>query len=402
MVLLISVDTLRADHLGCYGYSRDTSPFLDRLAAEGILYSQAFAHAPSTLPSHASLFTSLIPQHHGASHARSQAVPAAAVTLAEVFLGEGWRTASFNGGGQMAAEYGVAQGFEVYESIARLEDRFSSIVESGLRWLDDHPGEPRFLFLHTFEVHQPPYPPPEFLSLFATESDAALERSLDLALRQPGRFGEAEKRWFVDRYDAEIRSMDAAFGTLVAELRRRRLWDQALVVFTSDHGEELGDHGWLATHAHTLYDELLRVPLIVKLPSAQGAGRRVDTLARLIDVAPTILSGVGIAPPQAWRGLDLLADSPEPRVLIALRDTATASPITAVRTADWKLDGRRLFDLRRDPRETEDVASMFPEVVRRLDRERQRAVASRQALEPESAEPEAATRARLKALGYVD
>ncbi len=401
VVVLISIDTLRADHLGCYGYGRDTSPFLDQLAAESILYEQAFAHAPSTLPSHASLFTSLIPHHHAASHPHRRGLAAEAFTLAEVFLQEGWRTASINGGGQLARELGVAQGFEVYESVARQEDRFSRIVEAGLRWLDQHDGERRFLFLHTFEVHQPPDPPAELLALFATEPQAT-PRPPGPARRQRWDYSESELAWFVDRYDAEIRSMDAALGELMAALRHRGLWRDALVVLTSDHGEELGDHGHLATHAHTLFDELLRVPLIVKRPAARDGGRRVAAPARLVDVAPTILLAAGITPPPTYEGVDLLADGPAPQPLIALRDTATRTPITAVRTARWKLVGQRLFDLRQDPRETADVASEHPEVVRRLDRYRQHAETSAAPLEAPTVQPTSTTKEQLEALGYIN
>ena len=154
-VILISIDTLRPDHLGCYGYGEETSPELDRFALDSVVFDRAAAHAPSTLPSHASLLTSLLPQHHGASHVERRALPEAALTLAEVFTRQGYRSASFNGGGQLVREFGLDQGFEVYESVEHREDRLTAIAERAVSWLDAAQPRHFFLFLHSYEAHQP-------------------------------------------------------------------------------------------------------------------------------------------------------------------------------------------------------------------------------------------------------
>ena len=175
-VILVSIDTLRPDHLGCYGYPRPTSPNLDAFRKDAVLFRQAIAHAPSTLASHASLLTSLLPPHHGASISNNLAVPRGVVTLAELLRAEGYATASFNGGVQLDPVWGLDQGFDTYmsvkprgapaESLVDEHDRFSFITEEARAWILDHEGPPFFLFLHTYEVHHPYSPDPADLDPF--------------------------------------------------------------------------------------------------------------------------------------------------------------------------------------------------------------------------------------------
>lgn len=386
LILLISIDTLRADHLGCYGYDRPTSPNLDRFAGDGLLFERAFSHAPSTLVAHASLMSSLLPQHHGASHRFRHALPERVLTVAEVLRDAGWSTFSVNGGGQMAADFGIDQGFETWHSLKRKDDTFSRVVDLALDYLDRPAEAPRFLFLHTYEVHSPLEPPDETLRLFNTA--------------EPGTEPQ-EPAWTVDRYDAEIRSMDQAFGRLESELRRRDLWHDAVVIVTSDHGEEMGERGQWGVHAHTLHDELLRVPLLVK-PPGWTTGERRTLPVRLVDVAPTVLGLAGIEPPELFDGVDLLAPDAAPGPLVANQDTATVEPIDAWRNHRWKWIGGRLFDLDADPGETRDVADEHPDLSRDIERRIERQVSSRTAYEPRAAEPSAEVESQLRALGYAD
>lgn len=320
-VILISIDTLRADHLGCYGYQRNTTPRIDAFRRAATLFEQAFAQAPSTLPSHASIFTSLLPSHHGASVANSSGVDPGAVTLAEILKREGYETASFNGGIQLDPLYGLARGFDTYvsarPSVASADllvdpvDRFDHAVTEGMEWMRDRKAKPLFMFLHTYETHHPYTPDPALLALMDPDYDGSLPDDIGVDLLKRINDGEmeiddADLDHVIAAYDAELRSVDAAFGKLVDFLQQEGLYDDAVILVTSDHGEEFGEHGFVGWHSHSLYDELLRVPLLVKLPGSRGGERSVAAQVRGIDLAPTILDELGLTIPESFEGTSLL------------------------------------------------------------------------------------------------
>jgi arylsulfatase A-like enzyme len=406
-IIVVSFDTLRPDHLGCYGYPRATSPNLDAFRRDAVLFSQAIAQAPSTLPSHASIFTSLIPQHHGASIARHAALSPDHVTLAEVLRSRGFATAAIHGGAQLSPVWGLDQGFDSYIFPKPWHD-FSVRVRAATTWLAVHHRDPFFLFLHTYEVHRPYKPAPRFLAavgvggLRTEAEDPAIGRLVNEVREGRRELEPSDVERVVGLYDAGIRSADEAFGRLLEWLRANGLYDEALILVTSDHGEEFGEHGMLAWHSHTLYHELLRVVLLVKLPRSRGAGTTVDSQVRGIDVAPTVLAAAGIEPPSAFEGASLLplvdGGPPPPQVSVAGDDSGQLS---AIRVPGWKLDGRRLFDLAADPGETRDVARSHRRTVRELREQRRRILASRPAPRPAPAAPDAATLERLRALGYL-
>jgi arylsulfatase A-like enzyme len=370
-VILVSIDTLRPDHLGCYGYAPPTSPHVDAVCREAVVFDQALSHAPSTLLSHASLFTSRIPQHHGASHVRRLAIRADAPTLAEMYRRAGWRTAGFYGGAQLAAEFGFDRGFEVY---AVRDVPFTALVPEALSWLAGLRGdEPFFLFLHTFQVHHPYEPAAASLRRFEPRYSGQLPPTIGvdlLAAANEGRLelDDADSRHIVAAYDAEIREMDAGVGTLLAALRRSGLLRRSLLVLTSDHGEEFGEHGFMGWHSHTLFQELLRVPLILRLPGEGGAALRVADRVQLLDVAPTLLAASGVAGPDL-EGVSLLPLLSSPggveevslrrrlagRPHIALAET-TQVRVDGILLGRWKLIDNRLFDLRDDPAERIDLS----------------------------------------------
>lgn len=318
-VVLLSIDTLRADHLGVYGYDRDTSPNLDALAARGVVFDAAFAHSPSTAISHMSLFTSLYPPEHGLEPPRHNALAETIPTLPEAFAAAGYRTAGHTEGGYMEGDHGFARGFEEwtdpgFESSTDVE----STLDKGLAFLrsvageddEEGDGEPFFLFLHTYSVHDPYEPPdayrhrywqgapPTDLPASAETLEAANSGRLDLSTEQVD--------YFRSRYDDGIRYADQVVGRFVAELEALGLLDEITLVVTSDHGEEFHDHGRLL---HTqVVPELLHVPLFVLHPGLTP--RRVTGPVRLVDLAPTVLdlTGVDAAALPAARGVSLMPE----------------------------------------------------------------------------------------------
>lgn len=437
-VVLVSIDTLRADHLGCYGYRPPTSPWIDAFSHEALLYEESIAAAPSTLPSHASMLTSLVGPHHGASIARGTGLALAHLTLAEVLREHGYATASWNGGAQLDALYGLDQGFELYDSVnpqnrpksKRSVDRLDQTVTKGLAWIDGLArGRAFFLFLHSYEVHSPYTPDPELRALFGrTETrlaDAVSGEDLERFRNGEWALEPGDLRHVIACYDAEIRSADRAFGRLIDGLKERELLDSTVVVLTSDHGEEFGEHGVVGWHSHTLFDELLRVPLLVRPPGGHPWGERVRHQVGGIDLAPTILDAAGIEPPPIFEGRSVLgltgegAPIPE-RPVLSARDLSERGMERqphriSLRGGGWKwiaqkrfirrrwVESGRLFDLPRDPGETRDVRKLSLE-----NRARERAMRSRVASWEAARRPVTQQVAppsdllkQLRALGYM-
>jgi arylsulfatase A-like enzyme len=417
-VVLVSIDTLRPDHLGAYGYPRPTSPHIDAFRRDSILFRTAIAQAPSTLPSHASMMTSLLPPHHSASVANNRALPPEVATLAELVRKEGYATASFNGGVQLQSVWGLDRGFDTYvsvrprntpsDSLSSPDDRFAHVLDLARGWIREHRARPFFLFLHTYEVHHPYTPDAQDLAPFRGDYHGPLPDDISVELlreindrHRP--VDARDRQHIVDAYDGEIRSMDRAFGALVDVLRSNGIYDRALVVFTSDHGEEFGEHGKMGRHSHTLFDELLRVPLIVKLPHSQRAGSTESAEAQGIDLAPTVLGALGLPEPRAFEGRDLLRPPPrDPPPSLSFRDVVEPNASAAIRTPEWKLYDRSLFHLATDPGEKHDVAKDNVDVFRAL-RERMKEIASsRPAPRARTAAPDEDLRERLRSLGYVE
>jgi arylsulfatase A-like enzyme len=420
-VILVSVDTLRPDHLGCYGYRRPTSPNVDAFRRDAVLFRQAIAQAPSTLSSHASILTSLIPPHHTASIANNLALPAELVTLGEVLRDRGYATASFNGGMELDAAWGLDQGFDTYvsvkpraatsESLVDSKDRFAYVAGLAETWIERNQGRPFFLFLHTYEVHAPYTPDAADLAPFRGGYAGRLADHITVEVLR--RINEKklavdnrDRQHIVDAYDGEIRSMDRAFGGFVAFLKAKRLYDSSLIVLTSDHGEEFGEHGRAGWHAHSLFDELLRVPLLVKLPSARLAGTTLEAQARGIDVAPTILRALGVAPPAQFEGRDLLETDGASSVggvdALSSRDVPEPNASVALRTGEWKLYDDRLYNLARDRNESEDVARRNADLVRRLHERRNALAAGGPSPQKRPATPDDELLERLRSLGYLE
>jgi arylsulfatase A-like enzyme len=306
----------------------------------------------------------------------------------------------------LAPEFGIGQGFEIYDA-ERLT--LGQVATKALAWLDEQPQRPFFLFLHTYQVHHPYDLDPESRKVLASEYAGPLPDHISVDLLRSVNQGdlelsEADRRHILQAYDAGIRRMDEELGTFLWELQERELFARSLVVFTSDHGEEFGEHGWWGWHSHSLYDELLAVPLVIKRPGNEGAGTVVQRQVRLIDVAPTILRALEIPAPPSFRGVDLFETGDEaPREAlpaIALRDTE-ARDREAIRFRGWKWYHGSLFDLSADPLEQVDLAASRPEVFNRLQKILVDELEAGVSREGPEANPDRETMERLRSLGYV-
>ena len=321
-LILISIDTLRPDHLGYAGYHRDTSPAIDRLAARSLDFRNAFTHATTTLPSHATMFTSLYPSMHKAVNLQRGeggvqfGTPLADghTTLAEILQATGYRTAAFVEGGQLSKHDNLGQGFEVYDVHFRLDGRdvLDEILERARQWIAEHREEPFFCFVHSYVVHSPWTPRPPYDRMFDEGYDGALPSEITAkqaeimnASRWPK--DSPEVQHVVSLYDGEIRYMDDQLGAFLERLAEMGIDEETILVFTSDHGEEWAERGQVGRHGHSLYDELLRVPLLLRVPGVEP--HRIDRQVRLIDLAPTVLALLGIDPGDVpFRGENLLPD----------------------------------------------------------------------------------------------
>ena len=288
-VVLISLDTLRADHVGAYGYPRPTTPNIDRLAARSVLFEDAISQSAWTRPAHASMLTGLYPAEHGIlSVARGLALARDKPTLATQLARAGYATAAFTGGGNMSAHFNFDIGFDEYSSPGR---RVVDSLDEIERWLDERGREPFFLFVHGFDPHRPYRSDPEDREALGITAPKPA-KGMQHACRDARAMSDLAP--FVDEYDAAIRRGDRAVGRLLAMLERLESPRRTIVVLTSDHGEEFFDHGD-CFHIQTLYREIVHVPLIVHVPGVPS--RRVaEIVPASVAIAPTVLDLVGVGP----------------------------------------------------------------------------------------------------------
>jgi arylsulfatase A-like enzyme len=413
-VLLISIDTLRPDHLGAYGYTRPTSPNLDAFARQGVVFEDVTSTSPWTLPAHASMFTGLYPTRHGVidlTAKLSRDLPTLATRMAEA----GFATGAVVNSRYLSPTFGLERGFQRFRYVteARGQREPSTLVtEQALAWARELTGQRWFLFVHYYDVHSdyaalPGYEQ-QFVRPYAGRADGTTAQLL--AVRGGAlSYDAADVQHVIDLYDASIRQTDDEIARLLAGFGDDR---ELLVIVTSDHGEEFLEHGGVL-HGRTQFQELVRVPLLVRGPGIPR-GVRIPTLASLVDLMPTILAAVGAPPAPGMDGADL---SPSwrgggaelgARYLSSEADHNNAEPdaVRAVRHgaftlhADRLRQSRRLFDLRIDPHEQRDVAAAHPDVVADLHaqmerfRSAPRMTGGAVTLTPELEE-------RLKSLGYA-
>jgi choline-sulfatase len=379
-VLLVTIDTLRADHVGAYGAKTGATPYLDALAARGTVFEEALASVPLTLPSHASILSGLEPPHHGV-HANGRALfPADAPTLATVLKGRGYATAAFVSAYVLDRRFGLARGFDLYDDHIERRSTGASVLESerpcgvvadaAEQWIGRQAG-PFFAWAHFYEPHAAYDPPSPYRE------------------QQAGR-----------AYDGEIAAADACLGRVVAAAEARAP-GRLVVVATADHGEALGDHGEL-THGFFVYESTLRVPLIVA-----GAGvpfSRKKSLARTVDILPTVLARLAVPPPAGVDGADLFgaARGAEAYAETLYPETLGWAGLRALRLGALKyIDAPRpeLYDLGADPGETRNLVESRAADVQRLRRGLDALRATERAAAATADDPEIAE--KLRALGYV-
>lgn len=429
-VLLISVDTLRADRLGAYGYGRPTSPEIDgRLAAQGVTFERCYSQSPKTTPSHMTMLTSLYPCVHGVSMWRGNepgpVLNGAVHTLAEVLKNAGYVTAAFTGRGNMHRSRGFEQGFDVYKHGYQLD--------RAVDWMTRHRRRKFFLFFHTYAVHDPYLPPERLIDLFDEDDYRGPVRVAVERLREDvGGWRPAHRifwdsvdssdpldvRFVKSLYDAAIRHMDeATIGPLLDHLDLLGLANDTLVVFTSDHGEAFGEHG-VFLHGD-LYGETLRVPLVLRFPGRLSAGQRVPQRVRVIDVMPTILDLVEVPAPPVQQGLSLapllhgeVTEQEARDVASEHSDPARGRVFESLRHGDFtyivEASTEQLFDRSQDPWERENLAAGRPGELQtlrtKLARWRRgcRQLASELGPRGGLVAPDNETLQRLRALGYVE
>jgi arylsulfatase A-like enzyme len=353
-VVLITVDTLRPDHLGCYGYARGTSPAIDRFAAESTGFLTAAVPRGQTWPTLASIHTSLYPVTHGVRK-NGQSLPPGLTTLAHVLRDEGYACAA------SLANAGDVD-WPVFEIVSRQKTEDERAHAAALRWLADHAGEPFFLWIHYFAPHKPFDPPDPYVDVY----DPAYEGTITGGIEEMQRIQANEQplpardlEHLIARYDGEIRWLDGLLEDLLATIGALGLDERTLVVFTSDHGEELYERNGYLHHSASIYDSVLKVPLLFRWPGAVPAGRWIRGIAESLDVAPTVLDLIGVDAPAPFEGQSLapaIAGSADLRERSAYAEIEDR--VVSVRTARFRfVHNPTDFDF---PLGKDDYRSVYP------------------------------------------
>ncbi len=429
-VLIITIDTLRADHLGCYGYFRDTSPNIDALAAVAIVFERCLAPVAQTLPTHMSLFTGVYPLEHGFQANRTKGdqrwVPSPVLkTFATVLSDNGYTTAGFISAAPIKKITGMAAGFSFWsepnDRTVTADDTTRRVID----WLEGEPSEPFMLWVHYFDTHAPYEPRPPYDTLYTTddglEAYLALRRFSDTApkrYRKPrGEEGIRVKDTRTDNnlYDGELRFIDDHVGKLFDVLKRRGLWERLAILLTADHGEGLGQHG---REGHgRVWREQLHVPLMMRIPGR--APKRVAVPLSSVDVLPTFLALARDVPTEAFLaqcvGVNVLDADGASRPIYGQMPAGHKQDkiiLRSISLAGWRfildaVDGDKLFYLDADPYELNNVAEQYPDKAAKYRTRLQQMVAAqtRRGRQNQAGRVEAIDRGHreaLEALGYID
>jgi arylsulfatase A-like enzyme len=433
-VIVVSLDTLRADRVGYHGNTRGLTPHMDALAAEGMIFERAIAPAPWTLPTHASLFTSKLPFDHHARLDFTKIAPQQRM-LAEVLRQAGYRTAAFTGDGYVSASFGFGQGFEIYhESDDRRDDELERTLELALAWTRKVADDPFFLFLHTYEVHSPyTHTDRADPAHRGRLSDRFTNEEIEEIRKGRLTLTEDERHWVRGLYDGDVVEADRLVGEFLLTLKREGILDRSILIVLSDHGEDLWDHSDARSpgHGHSLYQELIHVPLFVRWPGAIPPNTRIAPWVSLLDVAPTVLTLASLPAEADFRGRDLSAacrTGREPEAVAVTAESTEYGPDRFVMIhgrykvifTPWPGDRNmgvavaaaplEIFDLTADPAERNDLSLQLESLPREV-LDMVAAVRNRAAVErPRPNEPGDQKTAdppseelleRLRSLGYV-
>ncbi len=440
-ILLLVVDTLRADYLGVYGFQGDISPTIDNFANESVLFKNNFSPAPWTKPAVASLMTSLEPQVHGLTNhkgffwggksesLRQGILPQEARTLAESLQASGYTTAAFVANPWLKKTFGFQQGFELYDdSHAANTTRGARLFSDALSWLEkDRPKDrPFFLYLHVMDVHGPYQAPARYVRQVAGSPDLGEDRlltpvelrTIPAYLRRAPWFGTPRsgrlKTWRT-AYAGGVRYFDAQLQEFLDRLRESGILEEIVFVLTSDHGEQLLEHGgW--DHGDSLYEHELRIPLLVRLPKAQSGGSRPDEVTSLLDIMPTLLELAKAGSPPGLQGQSLVPIlEQDPAAFPSRNVIATATKrrpsLFSIQDAALKLivDGKtgksEFYDLGADPGERSNLVLSKPDLARELRKRLEQHLAEsarHPGLAKESSAVSKELEDNLKSLGYLE
>jgi arylsulfatase A-like enzyme len=430
-VVIITIDTLRADHLSCYGYHKQTSPMIDAFAREAILFEETLCQSSQTLPSHASIFLGTNPRTHKAISHESP-VDTELTTLAEMLKARGYRTGAFISSHALDSEYQLDQGFDTYWEVHKehsYKERREAkqreqdpTTEAALGWLRNEAGSGFMLWIHWFQPHRPYDPPAGYLEKYVGAYTGTASSDPDFIMkvwRDRIDLPEEDVQHLIDRYDGEVAYADAQVGRIVDELEGQGLLDNTIVIITADHGEILYEHEYYFGHDIALYDECLLIPLILYAPGLEAAGRRVKSQVQTLDIMPTVLDLLEMRWPDDLEGKSLLPfieGGGEATSEYYFSETfpfpEKCAPRHAVRTADSKLIWKEtktgsmtkeFYDLASDPGETVNLYTDQDQRAARLDSVLAAWTADA-GLHPASV-PTARESGRwriLKSLGYVD
>jgi len=375
-VLLVTIDALRSDHMGCYGYEKETSPNIDKLAKEGVIFTQAISQGAETIPSFPSLMTSLYPHQHGDLCMLSTPVTSYP-TLAEILKENGYYTAAIVD--HFLSPHDMNRGFiefaELYDAAGKDNNAFT-LTQKAIRWLNENKNRKFFLWLHYFDTHGPYLPPSPYSELFLPgKFKEKGKKFIREKYQWVGVFPKQcldnsltpeDREYYISQYDGEIRFTDEQIGFLLKELKRLKLDKKTLVILTADHGENLADYGGRFDHGESLYDVLIKVPLIIKNNNL-FKNKKIDSQIQMIDIMPTILDFLNIETNTMMEGESLLPLLSRWRKKqhsrFAYSEVWTEGYVLkSIRTKDWKLiynlsfDKYELYNLKKDPYELNNLA----------------------------------------------
>ena len=399
-VILLTLDTLRADHLACYGYSDVRTPNIDSLARRGVLFEQAVTNSPLTLPAHCSILTGMYPTYHGVRINGNTALNDEQMTIAEVLSAQDYQCGAFIGAFVLDGRWGLKQGFQHYDDhfdlkkykhidLGAVQRPGNEVIDAALDWLDEQKSTPFFAWIHLYDPHTPYEPPEPYLSEYGPRGLAGL-------------------------YDGEIAFMDEQIGRCLSWLENNGLDESTILILVGDHGEGLGSHGE-GTHGYFIYDYAIHVPLIIVTPFEVLGGVRVSSQVRVVDIFPTLMEIAAVTPPAETHGRSLLplmfqpqkeedgfayAESMSPNLQFGW------SSLHSLRTTQYKyIDTPKaeLFDLTRDPGEQTNLLQQYPDIAREMKDTLDRLMeeTSRGAPTPQAANLDKETIEKLSALGYI-